>query len=276
MLSKLHGAISGFLALTAWPMDPPEPYSLFHLSFSAAGILAAVFFAYVLTRPGVGQKNGPVRSLPCGRGQSRAFGVLFFCGLLLAGAEIYKQLFLYEIVYSGSYNWFYFPFQLCSIPMYLCLLLPLFRKKKKSLSVLCTFLADFSLLGGVMALLEPSGLMYPYWTLTLHGLSWHVMLIFIGLYTAFSGLSGRRAADYLPALPLLALLCLAATAINTATHGQANMFYISPYYPITQVVFHQISLRLGIPAGIAVYVGSLCAGGFLSHMLLCLSRKWRP
>lgn len=41
------------------------------------------------------------------------------------------------------------------------------------------------------------------------------------------------------------------------------MFYISPYYPITQVVFHQISLALGVIPGIGIYLISICVGAFL-------------
>lgn len=46
------------------------------------------------------------------------------------------------------------------------------------------------------------------------------------------------------------------------------MFYISPYYPITQVVFHQISLALGVIPGIGIYLISICAGAFLCFKVL--------
>ena len=66
-----------------------------------------------------------------------------------------------------------FLFQLCSVPMYLCLLLPLLQTAwhGRIARAFYTFLQDYGLLGGVMALAEPSGLMHPYWTLTLHGFS---------------------------------------------------------------------------------------------------------
>ena len=54
--------------------------------------------------------------------------LLFLCGLILALTEVYKQLFIYYIENNGRYDWWYFPFQLCSIPMYLGLLILLFRK----------------------------------------------------------------------------------------------------------------------------------------------------
>ena len=103
--------ISRLLTLTAWSMTPPAVWSPFHLAFMLIGILLAAFAAWKL------------------RTRSEAFRLhlLFACGVFLAFSEVYKQLFLYYIENNQHYDWWYFPFQLCSLPMYLCLLLPLFR-----------------------------------------------------------------------------------------------------------------------------------------------------
>lgn len=93
-------------------MVPPRPYSAFHICIMAVGFLAAVLAAYFLSRK-----------------TERKFFIrlLFFCGVILAASEIYKQLFLYYVVNQEQYDWWYFPFQLCSLPMYFCLLLPLVK-----------------------------------------------------------------------------------------------------------------------------------------------------
>lgn len=65
------------------------------------------------------------------------------------------------------YDWWFFPFQLCSLPMYLCLLLP-FLKHKSMKTAVCTFLQDFNLLGGLAALIVSEGFRGIHWTLTLH------------------------------------------------------------------------------------------------------------
>ena len=195
--------IKTLLQASAWPIQTPEPYSAFHILLCAAGIPLAVFLARRLARTG---------THPC--------GVLFICGLVLAVSELYKQGFLYFVAGQGRYNWWYFPFQLCSVPMYLCLILPLFKHTPhcRTEKCICTFMQDFALLGGVMALAEPSGLMHPYLLLTLHGFLWHFMLIFIGLYCAMTGLGGRTPGDFVSMLPLfLACVCI-ATFINVASH----------------------------------------------------------
>lgn len=250
--------LSDLIQKTAWPMAAPRPYSLFHVLFSAAGIVLAAGLALWLN--GFPQKHGLT--------EKQTLHVLVSCGLLLSFSEVYKQLFLYVVVNHGCYDWWYFPFQLCSTPMYLCLFLPFIWRYPGIRRTVCTYLQDFCLLGGLMALLEPSGLLHSYWTLTLHGLLWHILLIFIGIFCGTSKIAGRGSLEYLKTLLLLGFFCLVATAVNIATHGQADMFYISPYYPVTQIFFYQLSLRYGICAGIVLYLISLCLGGFLVHLLM--------
>lgn len=242
-----------FITKTAWLMVPPRPYSAFHICFTAMGFLAAVLAAYVLSRK-----------------KDRTFFIrlLFFCGIILAVSELYKQLFLYYVVNQETYDWWYFPFQLCSLPIYFCLLLPLVKNRKLQL-IMLTFMQDFNLLGGVMALAEPSGLLHPYWFLTLHGLTWHILLIFIGLFIGFSHESDSSLTGYIRTLPLFFICCGIATLINVTARplGQADMFYISPYYPNNQVVFYDISQKLGILPGNLIYLLSILIGGLIFHMI---------
>lgn len=46
--------------------------------------------------------------------------ILLGVGLFLMFCEGYKLLFYYYVIGHGSFQWWVFPFQLCSIPMYLC------------------------------------------------------------------------------------------------------------------------------------------------------------
>ena len=247
--------IKTLLQASAWPMKTPVPYSAFHILLCAAGIWVSVRLA---------------RHLAAGR--HRPCRVLFICGIILALSELYKQGFLYFIVNGGHYDWWYFPFQLCSVPMYLCLALPVLSRPSCSRlrGRVCTFMQDFALLGGIMALAEPSGLMHPYLLLTLHGFLWHFILIFIGLYCAMTRLGGRGIEAYAGALPLFLVCAALATFINVASHpyGNADMFYISPYYPNGQVVFHEIALTIGTAAGNILYLAAVVLGGFICHEAL--------
>ena len=248
--------ISRLLTLTAWSMTPPAVWSPFHLAFMLIGIPLAAFAAWKL------------------RTRSEAFHLhlLFACGVFLAFSEVYKQLFLYYIENNRHYDWWYFPFQLCSLPMYLCLLLPFVPHKYQR--IFCTFMYNYNLLGAVMVFVDPSGLMHPYWTLTLHGFIWHILLIFIGLLIAFSRMVLPTAKGFWQSTAVFAAGCVIATIINVTSHpyGNADMFYITPYYATTQIVYSQIAAKFGIFAGNAVYVLSIILGAWLLHLVFQVER----
>ena len=132
--------LQSILRMTAWPMTPPVPYSAFHILLTVFGAGFAVSFARFF-----GKK---IRSMASPEPYFRH--ILFSCGVLLALMELYKQAFLYVIEFHGHFDWWYFPFQLCSIPMYICLAAPLLHSEK-TLRRAATFLQDFGLLGGIMA-----------------------------------------------------------------------------------------------------------------------------
>ena len=83
----------------------------------------------------------------------------FYCGFLMLLSEIWKQYCLTYIINDQTYNWWYFPFQLCSIPMYVCLILP-WCNSPRIRGVLLAFLMDFGLLGGIFTFLDTTGMYY--------------------------------------------------------------------------------------------------------------------
>ena len=106
--------------------------------------------------------------------------VFFLCGVLMLCSEVWKQLVLTFSLGHGAYNWWYFPFQLCSIPMYVLLAYPWVRRESVR-RMLLAFLMSFGLLGGIAVFADTSGLMYPLPTLTVHSWAWHFLLILIGI-----------------------------------------------------------------------------------------------
>lgn len=228
---------------------------------------------------------------------------LLFTGLLLLFLELWKQVYLYFAVFQHTYHVWYLPFQLCSLPMYFCLLYAGLCKKAAPVkavspdalrsakaersvyagfagafcSALCTFLSDFGLLGGVAALCYPYGFTFPeHPLLTLHGYVWHLLLIFLSLYISKSGLSDTKRAGFLKTLPLFFACAFLAFCLNVALHpyGDCDMFYISPYHLSSQPVFRRIDAAIGRPAGIAVYLSAVVCGAYLCHVFLAkLSRS---
>ncbi len=232
--------LNRLLGMTAWRMVKPAAYGPFHLGFFLGGLAVSVLLARALR--GVGERG------------FRA--VMRFCGFFLLGTELYKQLFYTFRLGGGQYPWWIFPFQLCSIPMYLCLLCG-FLKPCRARDAMCDFMLAFNLMGGFLAFLEPSGLVHEYWTLTLHAFLWHMMLIFIGLWLGFSGRAARRPEDF--RRTVLVFLCLNAIAFGLnlalfpASNGEINMFFVGPRIS-SIAVFHDIAARYGWYVNTPLYI----------------------
>lgn len=242
------------MAATAWQMEPVKAYGPFHICFALLGFALCAFVAWRLR--GLGEKGG--RRL------------ILAVGIFLALTEVYKQLFYCTYLWDGEYNWGIFPFHLCSVPMYLCLIAPLLRPGGLQ-KAMYSFMGCYNLLGGAISFAEPSGLIHSYWTLTLHAFVWHMMLVFVGLFLCFSGRAGREKADHKAATRMFLCLCAVAFGINLAfwrlSGGEINAFFIGPANsPI--VVFETIAEHLGWYTATAVYIPAVCLGAYMIFRLL--------
>ena len=247
------------LRLTAWPMTPPVLYGPFHLLAAFGGSAVAIWVAWLFSPKDHPNTNTRIH-------QQKFDRIMLISGVILLIGELYKQLMNFYVVNDHVYDWWIFPFQLCSLPMYLCPLLIMIHNEKRH-RILCTFLLDFNMMGAVATFIDPSGIFHPYWTLTLHGVLWHLMLIFVGFVIIFSRKADLTTKGFLRTLPLFAFFCLAAEVLNSILHrfSAANLFYISPWEMSTQLLFGDIDRTLGRPVGILLYILAMIAGAWLIH-----------
>ena len=238
-----------WITATAWKIPTPKAYGPFHLSFTLIGFLVCGLLAYRL------------RNISPKASRRLLIGI----GIFLLVSEVYKQLLYYLTINESGYSWWIFPFQLCSIPMYLCIITPLLKPGEVQRS-LYTFMMLYNLLGGGISFAEPSGLLNKYVTLTAHSMIWHMLLVFVGLYLMFSGLGGRTAKDYRHSTYVFLGLCVVAFTINVVfqdvSGGTINMFFIGPA-KTSIAVFKQIASRFGWYVSTAVYIPAICLGAYL-------------
>ncbi len=233
----------------------PKPYGAFHLIFvflSLALIVAICYFA---------RKN-----------KDTTFRiVLFSVGMFLLLSEIYKQLLFSIAAGREGYDWDLFPFQLCSVPMYLAIAVG-FMKKNMARDAICDYLACIGFLGGFMAYVEPSGILKNDYFSIAHSCIWHALLIFIALYILFTGNACRRLKDYRRALVVFGGVVLTATLLNVIFHNRDgfNMCYISPFYNTPLAVFKDFDVffqdilgkYFGRIVSVFIYILGVCLGGF--------------
>ena len=163
-----------------------------------------------------------------------------FAVLLVLG-EVFKQLFWYE--YYGYYRWEIFPFQFCSVPIYISVFATLVPSDKVR-EVCYRFLAFFGIIGGIAVMAVPSAVLYTYFVpISIHSMIWHSILIAMGVYLIVSRRYGRKLKELLTPFYMY-LGCIAMALIGNVLvyklhlgtdacqpGDNLSMFYLSPYYP---------------------------------------------
>lgn len=243
-----------FFESISWPMEPFPSYGAFHILYTLIGFALCGFLAWKLRK--VSDKT--------------ANRLLFIIGLVLAVGEILKQLFCTFLPQDNHYSWGDFPFQLCSIPIYLCLIAPCLKPGKLQRGMY-SFLVLYNLLGGAIAFTEPSGLLLDRWFLTAHALLWHMTLVFIGLFLCFSKRGGNQRSDYVGATWTFIVLCGIAFGLNCFVQfglgKDMNMFFVGPgESPI--IVFKQFSQWFGWYINTPIYIFAVCLGAYLIFLLI--------
>lgn len=243
-----------FFESIAYPMEPLPSYGTFHILYTLIGFTVCALAAWKLR--GVRDRT--------------ARGILFTIGLILALSEVFKQFFYYFVMKDNCYSWGDFPFQLCSVPMYMCLIAP-WLKPGKLQRGMYSFMVLYNLLGGAISFLEPSGLLLDHVFLTVHALIWHMLLVFIGLFICFSKRGGNQKKDYVGATVTFIVLCGIAFMLNCfVQYGlgkKMNMFFVGPgKSPI--IVFSQFSKWFGWYINTPIYIFAVCLGAYAVFCLI--------
>ncbi len=246
--------LDSFFDAIAWPMEPFPSYGAFHILYTLIGFALCGFAAWKLRN--VSNKT--------------ANRILFVIGVVLAAGELMKQFFYYFAILDREYSWGDFPFQLCSVPLYLCLIAPCLKEGKLQRGMY-SFMVLYNLLGGAIAFTEPSGLLLDRWFLTAHACIWHMLLVFIGLFLCFSKRGGNQKSDYWGATYTFLALCAVAFGLNCFVQyglGKGmNMFFVGPGdSPL--IVFKQFSQWFGWYINTPIYIFAVCLGAYLEFLLI--------
>lgn len=168
--------------------------------------------------------------------------IVLVCWLTVIILETIKQLISSISDINGqavwSYPWHIFPFQLCSSQLYL-LPFVVWLKDGKFRDSMISFLATFSLFGGLLVYIYPrnvfTGTIYSnIQTMIHHGLQIALGIYFLVYYR--QRLNWRYFARSVPVFAVLLALAMFFNILIYQTvliyNGQVmNMFFISPYFP---------------------------------------------
>lgn len=205
---------------------------------------------------------------------------------LTAGAllllEAYKQLnYSYDPATDGwSYEWYAFPFQFCSTPMYV-MLAATFVKKGKVKDALCAFMATYGLFAGAAVMFYPGDVFVKTVGINIQTMVHHGMMVVIGVFMYVSGRAKLSHKTILYAFPVFATLVALALTGNIL-YGEFgdpeqtfNMFFISPYYPCTLPVLSLFYGKIPYVLFLALYLVGFSAAAYVMTLCAMLVGKLR-
>ena len=248
-------ALQTLIEATAWEMEKPKAYGPFHLTFMLVGFAVCILLAWWLRH--LGEKGN--RRLLIGMG---AFLIL---------TEVYKQLFYYFHIGGGSYQWWIFPFQLCSTPLYVLPFLS-FLPDCRIRDFAAAYTMTVGLIGGIAVYLTPKTVFGTRLFFNIHTMIHHGLQIVSGVYTAIYYRHRINRRFYFDGICVFAILFVIANLLNTVGYdllvasglmsegADFNMFYISPraeqtvpvlsdllksFPPIVYIIGYFVFLSLG-------------------------------
>lgn len=198
---------------------------------------------------------------------------LLVISLVVMVLEIYKQInysFSYDGSITFSYQWYAFPFQFCSTPMYIGLLAGL-TKPGKLHDSLCAYLASFSLFAGLCVMVYPGDVYVDTVGINIQTMICHGSMVVQGVYLLHCGYVRPERKTLLRAAGVFSACVAVAMVLNEVAHATGlleehtfNMFFISPYCAPSLPVYSLVQQVVPFPISLVIYIiGFSAAAGIM-------------
>lgn len=253
----------GILELLDTSMNKPSPYGWFHLLSFAISIIVAIILC-------VNYKSKKPFSVRM---------IILIVAILVSILEIYKQV-NYSFSYgndgiSFDYQWYIFPWQFCSMPMFVGLLAGL-TKKGKLHDSLCAFLATYAIFAGLCVMFYPVTVFTETIGVNIQTMVCHGSMITVGIYLLYTGYVKLEHKTILKALPVFAVAVLIATTLNEIAYysglletEEFNMFFISPHVAPSLPVYSLVQGVVPYPWCMFIYLAAFTIASYLI-VLICM------
>ena len=244
-------------------MPEPQPYGWFHL-LCIGLFLLAVFFLYT-------RKNN--------YGEKQLKYVLATYGIVAFILEMLKQIsWSVQIdpitsIMTWEYEWYSFPFQLCTTPIYVCLIC-LFLKKGKLRNSLFSYMSYITILGSIMTVLLPETCLVSDILVNIHTMWLHLGSLVVSVYLLMNeevkvDKQSLISAIYVFLVFVTIALCMNIVVYHTGIlNGDSfDMFYISPYFISTLPVFDVVQQNVPYVVFLLTYIFALSLGGYIIYTI---------
>lgn len=237
-------------------MQTPTSYGWFHLFFWFLSVLSTIYLC-------VFRKNDS---------PERVRTVVLITAIVIAVLEIYKQInysFSCENGIAFDYQWYAFPWQFCSTPMYVGLLAGL-TKKGKVHDATCAFLATYAVFAGLAVMVYPGDVFIGTVGINIQTMICHGSMLPIGAYLFATGHAKLEHKTILKALPVFAVALMVAVVMNEVAYQTGllqaesfNMFYVSPHCDPHLPVYSLVQNVVPFPFCLILYILGFTAAAYI-------------
>lgn len=236
-------------------MPTPQPYGVFHLCWFAMAIIVGILL-----------------SIYCKDTARYARRIVFITAVIVTLLEIYKQInytFSFDgTAVSADYQWYAFPWQFCSTPMYIGLLAGLTRGKVHE--SLCAYLATFAVFAGACVMFYPNDVFISTVGINIQTMICHGSMLTIGIYLLASGYVKLEHKTILKAIPVFAAVVALAVVLNEIAYATGlletetfNMFFISPHCDPHLAVYSTVQEHVAFPWCLIIYIAAFSLAAYL-------------
>ena len=199
--------------------------------------------------------------------------ILFAMGVICVLLEIYKQT-VYSFSYSEGkftfdYQWYAFPFQFCSMPMYVQLLAGMIRKGRLH-DALCSFLATYSIFAGTCVMIYPNDVFTDLIGVNIQTMVCHGSMLTIGIFLIGSGYVKAKLKTILGAVAVfssavgIAVLMNELTVASGILNGETfNMFFVSRHFEPSLPVYSIVQAHVPYPWCLIIYILGFSIAAFV-------------
>ena len=215
--------------------------------------------------------------------------ILGIYGIIALILELLKQLiwaFNYDPItniITWDYEWYAFPFQLCTTPIFVTIIC-LFLKKDNTRNSLLSYMSFTTILGSIATMIIPDSCFVSDILVNIHTMWLHLGSFVVSIYLLMSGEVKINIQSLKQAIKVFLIFVVIAEVMNIVIYnigilnGETfNMFYISPYFISTLPVFDIIQQNVPYLVYLIIYIWALILGSliiyFISYLIKVLLNK---
>ena len=244
-------------------IERPSSYGLFHIIWV---LLSIIMIIYLCKR----KEDNHEKSLK---------RILLIYGIGSLILEVLKQIiwsFNYDSVtkiITWDYQWYAFPYQLCSTPIIVSIVCA-FLKKGKVRDSLLSYMAFVTILGSIATAIYPEACFVRTLLVDIHTMYLHFGSLVVSIYLLISKEIKINFKNYINGYVVFLLFAFSAEILNIIIYTSGilngetfNMFYISPYFISSLPIFDIIQKNTPFIIYLIIYLIVIFVGSYLVYII---------